>query len=62
MGLSQHIKENLQQWKEFIKQPNVFKAQPPKPYENIKPFNRLFFVRGFAYEKIMKEFSNYTGS
>jgi|JI6StandDraft_1071083.scaffolds.fasta_scaffold42735_8 hypothetical protein len=61
MGLSQHIKENLQQWKDFVKQPNAMKAPVPKPYENIKSFNRLFLVRGFMPEKVMKEFSNYTG-
>jgi len=32
MGLSQHIKENLPQRKEFVKQPNAMKAVLPKPY------------------------------
>lgn len=59
--LSQHIKENLVQWKEFVKQPNAMKAAVPKPYDNIKSFNRLFLVKGFMPEKVMKEFSNYTG-
>lgn len=60
MGLSQHIKENLAQWKEVAKQPNIFKATLPKPYDTIGNFNRLFLVKGFVSEKIMKEFSNYT--